>query len=158
MNLRLRLTYLPRTGPEFQLSKTRIVADDSRSITSAMQGNIEGHKHLFTHGLAGPGDVSDSQGYNLMRWALYGGMHNHETVQSLINEGALMDEIPYDNVWDFVLRGKCTEFQQAALQCITEGGEGDWIEGQNFPLVHTIVFGLSPKPIATELDENLHAV
>jgi ankyrin repeat protein len=158
MNLRLHLTYLPRTGPEFQLSTTRRVSDASQSITFAMQGNIEGLKHLFTQGLAGPRDVSDSRGYTLMRWALYGGMHNYETVQFLINEGALVDEVSYDNVWDFVFRGKCTESQQAALRCITEGGEGDWIEEQNFPLVHRIIFGLSSKPLAAELDENPHAV
>lgn len=157
MNLRLHLTYLPRTGPEFQLSTTRRVADDSQSITFAMQGNIEGLKHLFTQGLAGPRDVSDSRGYTLMRWALYGGMHNYETVQFLVNEGALVDEISYENVWDFLFRGKCTEKQQVALRCITEGGEGDWIEEQNFPLVHRIIFGLSTKPLATELDENPHA-
>lgn len=93
-----------------------------------------------------------------MRWALYGGMHNYKTVQFLVNEGALVDEVSYDNVWDFLLRGKCTESQQAALRCITEGGEGDWIEEQNFPLVHRIVFGLSPKPLAAELGENPHAV
>jgi ankyrin repeat protein len=158
MNLKLHLTYLPRTGPEFQLSTTRRVADDSQSITSAMQGNIEDLKHLFSQGLAGPRDVSDSRGYSLMRWSLYGGMHNYKTVQYLINEGALVDEESYDNVWDFILRGKCTESQQAALRCITEGGEGDWIEEQNFPLVHRIIFGLSSKPLATELDENPHAV
>ena len=158
MNLKLQLTCLPRMGPELQLSTTRRVADDSQSVAFAMQGNIEGLKHLFTQGLAGPRDVSDSRGYTLMRWALYGGMHNHETVRFLINEGALIDEVSYDNVWDFVFRGKCTDSQQAALRCITEGGEGDWIEEQNFPLVHRIVFGLSSKPLATELDENPHAI
>lgn len=158
MNLRLHLTCLPRSGPEFQLSTTQRVADDSQSITFAMEGNIEGLKHLFTQGLAGPRDVSDSRGYTLMRWALYGGMHNHKTVQFLINEGALVDEVSYDNVWDFLVRGKCTESQQAALRCITEGGEGDWIEEQNFPLVHRIIFGLSPKSLAAELDESPHAV
>lgn len=158
MNLKLYLTYLPRTGPEFMLSTTRRVADDSQSIAFAMQGNIEGLKYLFTQGLAGPRDVSDSRGYTLMRWALYGGMHNYETVQFLISEGALVDEVSFENVWDFVFRGKCTESQQAALRCITEGGEGDWVEEQNFPLVHRIIFGLSSKSLATELDENPHAV
>ena len=158
MNLKLYLTYLPRAGPEFQLSTTRRVPDTSQSIAFAMQGNIEGLKHLFAQGLARPRDVSDSRGYTLMRWALYGGMHNYETVQFLINEGALVDETSYDNVWDFVFRGKCTGLQQAALRCITEGGEGDWVEEQNFPLVHRIIFGLSSKLLAVELDENPHAV
>lgn len=158
MNLRLHLTYLPRAGPEFQMSTTRRVADDSQSITFAMQGNIEGLKHLFMQGLAGPRDVSDSRGYTLMRWALYGGMHNYETVQFLLHEGALVDENSYENVWDFLFRGKCSDKQQAGLRCITEGGEGDWMEEQNFPLIHRIIFGLSLKSLATELDENPHAV
>jgi hypothetical protein len=67
MNLRLHLTYLSRFGKEFQLSTTKRVADDSQSNTFAMRGNIEGLKHLFTQGLAGPRDVSDSRGYTLMR-------------------------------------------------------------------------------------------
>ena len=119
MNLRLHLAYLPRAGPEFQLSTTRRVPDSSQSVTFAMQGDIEGLKYLFAQGLAGPRDVSNSRGYTLLRWALYGGMHNHETVQFLIRQGALVDEESYSNVWDFVFRGKCTEVQQGALRCIT---------------------------------------
>lgn len=71
MNLGLHLIYLPRTGPELQLSTTRRVSDASQSISFAIQGNIESLKNLFTQGLAGPRDVSDSRGYTLMRWALY---------------------------------------------------------------------------------------
>ena len=67
MNLRLDLTYLPRTGPQFQLSTTRRVPDDSQSISFAMQGNIDGLRYLFSQGLAGPRDVSDSRGFTLMR-------------------------------------------------------------------------------------------
>lgn len=67
MNMRLQLTYLPRIGPQFQLSTTRRVADDSQSISFAMQGNIDGLKYLFSQGLAGPRDVSDSRGFTLMR-------------------------------------------------------------------------------------------
>jgi len=64
----------------------------------------------------------------------------------------------YDNVWDFVFRGKCKSKEQHALRCITEGGEGDWVEDQNFPLIHRIVFGLYSKSLAAELDENPIAV
>lgn len=158
MNLKVCLTYLPRIGPEFLLSTTRRVADDSQSISFAMQGNIEGLKQLFTNGLAGPRDVSDSRGYTLMRWALYGGMHNYETVKFLISEGALVDETSYENVWDFIMRGKCTETQEGQLRCITDGGGGDWIEEQSFPLVHRIVLGRSSIALATELNENPDAV
>jgi hypothetical protein len=56
------------------------------------------------------------------------------------------------------MRGKCNEVETHALRCITEGGEGDWLEEQNFPLVHRIIFGLSSKPLETELKENPNAI
>lgn len=61
-------------------------------------------------------------------------------------------------MWDFIFRGKCNDTEQHALRCIKEGGEGDWVEEQNFPLVHRIIFGLSPKSLAAELEENPNAV
>ena len=67
MNSKLCLTYLPRTGPQFQLSTTRRIPDDSQSIVFAMQGNIDGLKYLFSQGLVSPRDVSDSRGFTLMR-------------------------------------------------------------------------------------------
>ncbi|KAF1998176.1 hypothetical protein P154DRAFT_263763 [Amniculicola lignicola CBS 123094] len=93
MNMKLQVKLVPMAGPQFQLSTTRRVPDSSQSITFAMQGNIEGLKYLFGAGLAGPRDVSDSRGYSLMRWALYGGMHNYETVHFLIGQGANIDEM-----------------------------------------------------------------
>jgi ankyrin repeat protein len=56
------------------------------------------------------------------------------------------------------MRGKCNEVEAQALRCITEGGEGDWLEEQNFPLVHRIIFGLSSKPLEVELEENPNAI
>lgn len=67
MNSKLCLTYLPWTGPQFQISTTRRIPDDSQSIAFAMQGNIDGLKYLFSQGLVGPRDVSDSRGFTLMR-------------------------------------------------------------------------------------------
>lgn len=66
-NSKLCLTYLPRTGPQLQLSTTRRIPDDSQSIAFAMQGNIDGLKYLFSQGLVGSRDVSDSRGFTLMR-------------------------------------------------------------------------------------------
>ncbi|GFF56429.1 hypothetical protein IFM46972_10511 [Aspergillus udagawae] len=157
-NLRLYIKDLPTTGPQLQLSTARRVPDASQSIAFAMQGNIEGLKYLFAQGLASPRDVSNSRGYSLVRWALYGGMHQYQTVQFLIDQGALVDDISYDNVWDFIFRGKCNDKEKWGLRCITEGGDGDWVEEQNFPLVHRIIFGLSSKSLKTELEENPNAV
>lgn len=67
MNSKLCLTYLPLTGPQCHLSTTRRIPDDSQSIAFAMQGNIDGLKYLFSQGLVGPRDVSDSRGFTLMR-------------------------------------------------------------------------------------------
>lgn len=67
INVKLHLMYLPRTGPQLQLSTTRRIPDDSQSIAFAMQGNIDGLKYLFTQKLVGPRDVSDSRGFTLMR-------------------------------------------------------------------------------------------
>lgn len=61
-------------------------------------------------------------------------------------------------MWDFIFRIKCNEKEQQALRCVTEGGEGDWVAEQNFPLVHKIIFKLSSKSLVDELDENPNAV
>ncbi|KAF3920185.1 Ankyrin-1 [Arthrobotrys entomopaga] len=157
-NMKVDVKYLPSLGPQLQLSTVRRVPDDAPSISFAMSGNIEGLKYLFSEGLASPRDVSNSRGFTLMRWALYGGMHQHETVKFLISQGATVDENSYDNVWDFVFRGKCNETEERMLRCVTESGDGDWVEEQNFPLVHRIIFGLSPKLLAVELEERPDAV
>lgn len=91
--IRMNFKYLPSTGPQLQLSTTRRVPDTAQSISFAMQGNIDGLKYLFASGVASPRDVSDSRGFSLMRWALYGGMHQFETVQFLIDQGANVDEM-----------------------------------------------------------------
>lgn len=70
MNFKFHLTYLPWTGTQFQLSTTRRIPDDSQSISFAMQGNIDGLKHLFSQGLLGSRDVSESRGFTLMRVSL----------------------------------------------------------------------------------------
>lgn len=76
MNLQLYLTYLPRIGPQLQLSTTRRTPDDSQSISFAMQGNIDGLKYLFSQGLANPREVSDSRGFTLMRVSLHSSILN----------------------------------------------------------------------------------
>ncbi|GAB7365782.1 hypothetical protein MBLNU230_g7117t1 [Neophaeotheca triangularis] len=158
MNIRMQVKCLPSSGPQLQLSTIRRVPDNSQTIAYALQGNIDGLRYLFDKGRGSPRDVSDSRGYNLVRWALYGGMHRYETVQFLISQGAFIDNDSYDHVWDFLFRGKCSEKSAYELRCITEHGEGDWVEDQNFPLIHRIIFGLSSKKLATELEENPHAV
>ncbi|KZL86269.1 ankyrin repeat containing protein [Colletotrichum incanum] len=148
--------YYPR--PQRQLTMQRKVPDTAFSIRYAMDGNIDGLKDLFAHGLASPWDISDSRGYSLIRWALYGGMHQYRTVQYLMREGAPVDQESYDHVWDFGFRRKCTDEELEALGCIRNALDRDWIDEQKFPLIHKIVFGLDLKPLVDELEENPNAV
>lgn len=91
------------------------VPDTADSIVFATEGNVEGLKRLFTHGFASPNDVSNTRRFSLIRvrcsipsalyadlklnlaendksqWALYGGMHQFETVRFLISQGAPID-------------------------------------------------------------------
>lgn len=62
----------------------------------------------------------------------------------------------HENVWDFILRGKISPEKQQALRCIT--ASSDWIEDQNFPLAHQIVFGMQSKALETELIETLNVI
>ncbi|KAK1839171.1 ankyrin repeat containing protein [Colletotrichum chrysophilum] len=102
------------SGPQLQLSTSRVVSDTAQSVACAVRGDVSGLQRLFAAGLASPTDVSISRGYSLVRvrlflsfpfnlfnprealmvrkWALYGGMHQYETVRFLINQGAVVDE------------------------------------------------------------------
>ncbi|KZL85454.1 ankyrin repeat containing protein, partial [Colletotrichum incanum] len=134
------------------------VPDTAQSITFAIEGNIAGLEYLFNQGLASPRDVSISRGYSLIRWALYGGMHQYETVQYLMSRGAPVDEESYEHVWDFSFRQRCTNDELIALSCIREKLDRDWIDDQKFPVIHQIIFGLASKSLAAELKENPDAV
>ncbi|KAL8402556.1 hypothetical protein RB596_009072 [Gaeumannomyces avenae] len=145
--------------PRLQLSMQRTVPDTAQSIAFAMEGNIEGLYCLFRQGLASPRDVSQSRRYNLVRWALYGGMHQYGTVSFLIGQGALVDEESYDHVWDFSFRGKCSSTELMALSIVrTSLEEREWIDEQHFHPIHFIIFGILSKPLATELKDNPNAV
>lgn len=106
---------LPTPGPSLQLTMQHEVPDTADSIVFATEGNVEGLKRLFTHGFASPNDVSNTRRFSLIRvrcsipsalyadlklnlagndksqWALYGGMHQFETVRFLISQGAPID-------------------------------------------------------------------
>jgi hypothetical protein len=67
LNVNMQLRYLPRVGPQFQLTTSRRVPDISPSITCVLKGDMTGLQHLFSQGLASAGDISDSRGFSLMR-------------------------------------------------------------------------------------------
>lgn len=85
----------------------------------------------------------------------------HQVLPTIFPE-SLANELPqyrsYEHVWDYRLRGKCSDTEQQALRCITERRDRNWFDEQNFPLIHKIIFGLSPKPLVDELLENPNAV
>ncbi len=65
--VRLQVGYQANIGPQFSLRSLRRVPDSAPCVHYAMDGNIEGLKHLFRRGLASPWDVSSTRGYTLSR-------------------------------------------------------------------------------------------
>lgn len=63
----------------------------------------------------------------------------------------------YDHVWDFSFRRKCDDEVLRQLSCIRLSGERDWIDDQDFPLPHKIIFGLSDARLEDELEGNPEA-
>jgi ankyrin repeat protein len=61
-------------------------------------------------------------------------------------------------VFDFGFRKKCSDTEFEALSCIRYSRGNDWIEEQQFPLLHEIVFGLSSCSLEAVLKENPNAV
>jgi hypothetical protein len=67
----------------------------------------------------------------------------------------------YQHAWDFAFRIKCSSTELNELKCITlnpPSTERDWIEEQQFPQIHNIIFGRSSKLLKAELDDNPDAV
>ncbi|MCJ1379040.1 hypothetical protein MMC17_002139 [Xylographa soralifera] len=150
-------------GPQLQLPTQIKVSDTAQSIRFAMEGDIDGLKYLFSRGLASPRDVSNSRGFSLIMWALYGGMRNYKTVKFLLSSGAFVDENSYQHAWDCAYRNRCNVTELAELRCITMNPPSkyeysDWTEDQQFPLIHNIILGRSSKLLRTELDSNPDAV
>ncbi|KAI1839713.1 hypothetical protein JX266_014076 [Neoarthrinium moseri] len=135
------LAISPAIGP--QLIVPIVVSDTAQSISFAMSGNIEGLQYLFGRQEATPRDISSARGFSLIRWALYGGLHHHETVKFLLHQGACIDD---------------DKEEQDALQCITEWQDRNWLDEQKFPPIHQIILGLSPKLLVEELSDNPDAI
>ncbi|KAK3937500.1 hypothetical protein QBC46DRAFT_344486 [Diplogelasinospora grovesii] len=141
--VRLKLTYETTVGPSLQLSTLRRVSDSTQCVSFALNGNIHGLKALFSQGLASPRDVSSTNGYSLLRWALYG--QQYEMCKSLMTVGAdptyrpiaQSDDCPSDEAGDIIPRGGLPPEVMEILRIISEGS--DFIEHQNFSLLHRIV-------------------
>ncbi|KAI9675828.1 MAG: hypothetical protein M1829_003254 [Trizodia sp. TS-e1964] len=153
--VRLQIGYRPHVGPHFNLTTLRRVPDTAPCVEFALNGDTEALKGLFKLGLASPWDVSTTRGYTLIRWALYG--KQYQTVKFLVQAGADADYkpiSPYDNnprnkASDIVLQGGLSQNDVDTLRCLTEGN--DWLDEQNFSLLHKIVCGLSLKSLEQEI-------
>lgn len=159
--LRMQVGYKTSTGVLLQLQTLRSVPDDAQCVKFALNGNIEGLKHLFKNGLASPRDVSPGRGYTLLRWALYG--KQYSTCEFLIHEGAdpdyrpiaASDNSPRIKSSHFLLEGGLPETGVDALRLITKGGYyDDFIDESNFTTIHRIVLRLSLKSLEEELKLN----
>jgi hypothetical protein len=65
--IRLELGYQSQAGPQFGLTTLRRVPDSAQCVKFALEGDIDGLKGLFQHGMASPRDVSSTRGYSLLR-------------------------------------------------------------------------------------------
>ena len=65
--IQLQIAYQANTGPQISLNTLRRVPDSAQCVSYALNGNIEGLKFLFKHGLASPRDVSSTRGYSILR-------------------------------------------------------------------------------------------
>ena len=153
--LRLQLTYQPHIGPQFELSTLRRVPDSAQCVNFALNGDIDGLKDLFKRGLASPRDVSTTRGYSVLRWAMYG--KQFQTCKFLFNAGAdpnyrpiaASDNSPRNKAHQFLLMGGLSNDDVEALRCLTRGD--DFIDEQNYTLIHRIILGLSMANLEEEI-------
>ncbi|KAL8816264.1 MAG: hypothetical protein Q9223_004697 [Gallowayella weberi] len=149
--VRLRLTYESNLGPRFEMSTLRRVPDSAQCVTFALNGDIDGLKDLFRRGLASPRDVSTTRGYSVLRWAMYG--KQYQTCKFLVHAGAdfdyrpiaASDNSPRHKAHQFLLMGGLADTDVEALRCLTQ--DSDFIEEQNYTLLHKIVLGLSMQDL-----------
>ena len=153
--IRFQLTYQPHLGPQFELSTLRRVPDSAQCVNFALNGNIDGLKDLFSKGLASPQDVSTTRGYSILRWAMYG--KQFQTCKFLLNAGAdpdyrpiaVSDNSPRNKAHQFLLMGGLSDNDVEALRCLTR--DDDFIDEQNYTLLHKIILGLSLADLEEEI-------
>ena len=153
--LRLQMTYQPHIGPQFELSTLRRVPDSAQCVNFALTGNIDGLEYLFKKGLASPRDVSTTRGYSVLRWAMYG--KQYQTCKFLFQAGAdpdyrpiaVSDNSPRNKAHQFLLMGGLCNEDVEALRCLTRGD--DFIDEQNYTLLHRIILGLSLADLEEEI-------
>lgn len=157
--VRMQVGYQPNIGTMLQLHTLRRVPDTAQCVNFALNGDIEGLKYLFNHGLASPRDVSSTRGYSVLRWALYG--KQYETCEFLVQAGAdpdyrpiaPIDNSPRKKACHFLLEGGLTDGAVRALRAITKGSHfDDFVDEAQFTQIHRIVLGLSLRELEVEIN------
>lgn len=153
--MRVQMMYQPHIGPQFELSTLRRVPDSAQYVNFALNGNIDGLKDPFKKGLASPGDVSTTRGYSVLRWVMYG--KQYQTCKFLFQAGAgpdyrpiaVSDNSPRNKAHQFLLMGGLSNEDVEALRCLTRGD--DFIDEQNYSILHRIILGLSLADLEEEI-------
>lgn len=163
--VRLQAGYQPNIGPQFQMAVMRRIPDSSQAVELALNGNINGLKYLFKTGQASTSDVSSTRGYTLLGWALYG--NQWQTCKFLMQAGSDPDYhpanpieyTPRNKALDFILQGHLSKEDEEALRPIAM--ESNWMDDQNYTLLHRSVLGLSGiriEDVLVQSQEDLEAV
>ncbi|KAL9010795.1 MAG: hypothetical protein Q9173_004301 [Seirophora scorigena] len=162
--VRFRWTYERNLGPHFEISTLRRVPDSAQCVAFALNGDTEGLKDLFRRGLASPRD-----------WAMYG--KQYQTCKFLVHAGAdldyrsvplvparfhfipraytfsrpiaVSDNSPRNKAHQFLLMGGLSDDDVEALRCLTQ--DSDFVDEQNYTLLHRIVLGLSMQELKEAL-------
>ncbi|KND88634.1 Ankyrin repeat domain-containing protein 7 [Tolypocladium ophioglossoides CBS 100239] len=160
--VRMQIGFQPNAGPAMQLDTLRRIPDSAQCIDLALNGDIDGLKHLFGQGLASPRDVSTTRGYSLLRWALYG--KQYEACEFLIHAGAdpdyrpiaTSDNSPRIKACHFLLEGGLSDTADSAMRAMAGGGDflDDFIDDSKFTKTHKVVLGLSLQSLEHQLNED----
>lgn len=160
--VRMQVGFQPNVGPAMQLDTLRRIPDSAQCIDLALNGDVDGLKHLFGQGLASPRDVSTTRGYSLLRWALYG--KQYKACEFLIRAGAdpdygpiaKSDNSPRIKACYFLLEGGLSDTADSAMRAMAGGSDflDDFIDDSKFTKTHKIVLGLSLQSLEHQLNED----
>lgn len=87
--IRLEFGYQSQIGPQFGLTTLRRVPDSAQCVKFALEGDVDGLKGLFRHGMASPKDVSSTRGYSLLRVSRHS--QNNRSLAHHVLSGLFMD-------------------------------------------------------------------
>ena len=132
------------SGPQMNLTTTRIICRNSDIFWFSMQGDIEGVKKLFARGLASPYDATHNYGYTALHYATDCG--HVELCDFLIKNGAsrnildFNDNSPTDLAYNKICSSDYDGRQQDRMLDLFE--EEEWLEQKQYSMIHKAVLSL----------------